>query len=491
MLEPKYFEQLNIGRQTDGRGRLFEAYRPLGHPVVLFSLVDGAPLAALTLRCQDGRTHALITKRPSSGDKLCDFQGLIADDAKDFELVISNLSHAGYINFNVLKTQVKVDCVDPGPGIGINQINELAPGQSIVVQSDQETNCSLVLRAIRAQGSEEMVSVGQDEASAAADNKTPKGTYFFLSVVPDASSLELVKQFASTKWACVDWFSLSRPCPDSDRGRYGRPRAASYGLGDFGVRGGGRGGGHGHHGRPARRSRSRSRSRSPPREWRERDRSRRRDRSRSRDRGCSRDPDRDRASACDRELFRSCERDDRSSLLKPTKRKRREVASLSEADSLGGSGPLAEEPAQEADAIMSSFAAQVSTGRHIHVDSYDTGRTYQYDSPAAPCMLGLSVLLGLRVESCSPKELEAEAREAVRSRLVADGVTSSAGVVAKLTAVFPEGECVVCLEDHPDCVFYSCGHQCTHMACARGLPDRTCPLCRSHIAARVRLSVVP
>ena len=73
--------------------------------MVLFSKVDGSPLASLHFRCQDSnynKGRCIITKRPESSNFKCDFQGIVNKDEQEFELVITILCNEGNINFNIM-----------------------------------------------------------------------------------------------------------------------------------------------------------------------------------------------------------------------------------------------------------------------------------------------------------------------------------------------------------------------------------------------------
>jgi hypothetical protein len=221
-LNPKYFKVVHS--QTHDNYD-YKVVQPLGNPMVLFSvgseednssitpIVPVTPLASLHLRCKDteyskdtgNKARALITKRPENSGFECDFQGLINKDGQEFELVITNLSSDGTINFNIMKENTKVNMVDPG---GLNQVNELRPLESYAVKCDQKDNKTLILHSIYKndkKGRMVKLTVGEDESS----NKVEKqGTYYYLSVVPQINKPDLVAKFKNTKWACVDLFCM-------------------------------------------------------------------------------------------------------------------------------------------------------------------------------------------------------------------------------------------------------------------------------------------
>ena len=107
-LDSRYFQHLRSSSKTVGN-TCYQAYRPLGNPIILFSLITGEPLASLHFRSQNRTSDAkaLFAKRPAKlTDINCNFQGIINKDCQEIELVISNLTDSGFINFNILKTKI-------------------------------------------------------------------------------------------------------------------------------------------------------------------------------------------------------------------------------------------------------------------------------------------------------------------------------------------------------------------------------------------------
>lgn len=60
------------------------------------------------------------------------------------------------------------------------------------------------------------------------------------------------------------------------------------------------------------------------------------------------------------------------------------------------------------------------------------------------------------------------------------------------TGPMKAGACVVCLEQHIDCLLYACGHMCTCSSCGRQLlaSGLTCPICRAPVRDVVRAFAV-
>lgn len=193
LLDPTLFKVLDSKRIDDVT---CVAYKPLGHPMILFSLIDGSPLAALTLRTRHSTGACILVKKPDNELTYLayDFQGIIDKNNQTFELVITNFCDC-MIHFNILKKDVKVNTVDPGPILGLNRVNELYPNQSYVIQCDQEDNRTLVLTSL--------------ERTLDVENAHPSGdlmNLYYLSVAPVNTATETIKKFQKTKWDCVDVF---------------------------------------------------------------------------------------------------------------------------------------------------------------------------------------------------------------------------------------------------------------------------------------------
>lgn len=229
-LDSKYFKHV---KQERLHGLVYDAYHPLDQPIVLMSLSTGKPLASLHLRVRDhtrrdtfyGGSYtreenneasnrpnvqdtgrALIVKRPDGINDDCDFQGVFTKDNQEFELVITNLCPEGLINFNILKVNQTVREVNPG---GLNEINELRPGESYAVQCDQVDNRSLIFQTLKSSdGSQVTVQQDEDQAKVAGNKK--KGTYYYLSVVGQYGKDQLKESFKETRWMSMDIITIER-----------------------------------------------------------------------------------------------------------------------------------------------------------------------------------------------------------------------------------------------------------------------------------------
>ncbi len=218
-------------------GFTYSAIRPKDQPMILFSKKDGTALASLHVKCQSNkhqndqlgnRGKSIITKRPYNSGFSCDFQAILSKQDQEFELVITNLTGLGMINFNIMKESTGVTEVNPG---GLNEVNELHEYQSYSVQCDQSNNGVLILKSIDKKVGEKTtkVTVANDEAKGA-----PEGTYYHLSVVPQIGKAELISLFEDTVWACVDMFVTKERAYGGGnyRGPYAVPAAYPIARGD-------------------------------------------------------------------------------------------------------------------------------------------------------------------------------------------------------------------------------------------------------------------
>eukprot|EP01103_Thecamoeba_quadrilineata_P004979 TRINITY_DN14840_c0_g1_i1.p1 TRINITY_DN14840_c0_g1~~TRINITY_DN14840_c0_g1_i1.p1 ORF type:complete len:453 (-),score=55.91 TRINITY_DN14840_c0_g1_i1:22-1335(-) len=432
-LDKRYFDVLHTKTHENTK---YYIVQPKGNPMVLFSDVDGSPLASVHLKCQGTSTYAksLITKR-NSGET--DFQGLVSLDHQEFELVLTNLTGKGMIKIDIMKNDRKVDEVDPGPQKGaLNEVNELHHYQSIAVHCDQKDNRSLILNAIKSQeDGEGFVSVKTAEDSGGK----VQGTKYYLSVVAEAGKAELVKKFEKTFWACVDVFVIEELNQPEENPQYIRrysradPRmessARSYGGAPRGFELGGRGGNRGGHA----------------------------DRDRERDRLLKDDSSHRKRKATNEKLGKM-----NPSLLKRDEKADDDVCM----DSI----------------VDKSYATTVASGRYVEVQSSFTGKGYNYDLHSVKCSLGLSVAEGLKIREPPSKAELIETGESIAGMFIDN---KGRVYLDQLTNIYTTEECVICLSGTPDGVFYSCGHKCCHHSC--GEPLKSCPMCRQHITANVKI----
>ena len=91
----------------------------------------------------------------------------------------------------------------------------------------------------------------------------------------------------------------------------------------------------------------------------------------------------------------------------------------------------------------------------------------------------------------------------VRTKMWFDAFANNIMHTVDPTAVFPEDNCVICLETGPECTLLPCRHKCVHLACAgdaqlgeRKTNTFRCPLCRTpvqsyHVDAPYVMKILP
>jgi hypothetical protein len=139
------------------------------------------------------------------------------------------------------------------------------------------------------------------------------------------------------------------------------------------------------------------------------------------------------------------------------------------------------------DLVDNSYAGKVNGGRYIPTTSGHTGITYDFEHPSAHCCLGLSISENLQFRTEHNIDVLVEAAEASVDEYIAN---QGKQYLLKLTKVYKDDNCCICLCENPDTVIYQCGHQCCHGSCLmenQEFSDK-CPLCRNHITAKVMIA---
>ncbi len=450
-----------FNHQGDYENGQYSLYSVPEDTMVLFSTINGTPLASLTFRSQDYNPNDSENESDianSSRTLICQpnpkinspqrFQGLIAKNHQAITFGITNLT-SYFINFNLMLTDEKVNMVDPG---GINKVNELKAYQSYWIEADQtKGNRRMILsgvKEVQTDGSTINLSVQQDEQKAKETGTKTKGTYIYLSVVADIISDEGKISFASTVWKKPDYFVIEnqpRPresiwemyplvsrgvMPNSSRGsRYDERIAVDF------------------HSNPyicSEMLQCSSQSFSQPEAY----------------------------------INRS------GDLLTIPRGVMSSVDSLDSLFSAAGatksirSSPV---PANIQQIVNQSNAAEIMAGEKLTVRTLDTGNEYNYDLHSNPCIICLSVEENLTF--CVPV-ISPESETIAVNTIIEQYKT---GKYADFLAenVLESENCVVCLSEDPTLTYYTCGHKCTHPECDPNNSLTSCPLCRAVIRARL------
>lgn len=463
-----YNEFFDLIKSQEQGSTCFQGYKtkfPRG-TMILFSNKTMTPLAALMLHTEDPGVMALLTNRPSpAGAKESYFQGVLNMPDQTFSLGIVNLGHRGSINFNILHTPHHVAEVDPGPAYGINQVNELHPGQGYAVKVDQRTGRTMILSGLTKSvptetGSERKVAVSVKEAEQTSQPQR-QGLYFYLSVVAANDCPELVAKFTEgTTWKCADYFIRTVPKPvyrsldySADRSLMAMSRGSPFGM------------------------------------------------LRSRSRGAGRSLDD--FGDSDEEEVMEVQSQPQMATEQVLELGNLEVVSPSNSftvpndyarnivnESVMGSaamipkGPGASAvnkkrkgPTHQEFDTGSAQAGQLAYGSYQQVQSGFTGLEYDYDHPSDPAVLCLSIFEGLKFLPLY--DIQAQVEDDMQEWINNQGKT----LIDNLTKVFKSDHCVIDLESEADTVVCQCGHQCLNQKNTAGL--NRCPLCRGPISALV------
>jgi hypothetical protein len=177
---------------------IYDAYVPVGDPMILVSSAN-KPLASLHFRAQSSRevNHTTIYYRGSKSepgyDKVDNFHGLINHSNCAFELVITNFSPESHIQFNVTSGLKK-----------INEVNVVRSLESYTIKSDyQAGNARLILEGETKMDEDEIVQVTVRENETMSPDKR-QGLSYFLSVLPEKTSIKLCEEFKNAKWVSAD-----------------------------------------------------------------------------------------------------------------------------------------------------------------------------------------------------------------------------------------------------------------------------------------------
>jgi hypothetical protein len=531
-LNPKYFDVLDT---EEASGYHYQIVRPKGNPLILFSISNPSgpiPIASVHLETQSyekqndnigNRGKALFTKRWQKSSANCDFQGIITQDKQDYEFVLTNLTIGDeLININILKKNVKVTEVDPGvEGHSVNMVNEINPFSSYAVQSDQKDNCSLILETIKNEEGKPCLSVKTDEKQ--GEEKT-QGTYYWLRAIPPKGGKNEFL-FEKTKWACVDYFILKyeKITPSETSMSQGLTVRASRGnenqskstVCESGLAA----------------PRTVPTTMATPMQISKN--------IEDQEKSIISVPKEMEVSKDDDEVYNNIRLDDTETAPKRLRtnengnfieknphqpnisseisilnsinnqtntktthnnnnnndnnnnNKNNNGSSDNELSENNFSTTITAETVKHIDnsknmqsnedIINMSHAVKVESGRTIMSTIHYTGVKYNFDLPSDPCKIGLSIFEGLVIN----QDLDDNTIIESAKTTIQDYIKNAAkAYLDKLTKIYPEESCCICLEKKPNIIIFQCGHQCLHDHCRAGL--KMCPLCRSQIRATIK-----
>lgn len=468
VLQSRYFTKILSQNDSDNTYS-WTAWMPRRDPIILFNKEKNVPLASLHFEAQStfdqndemgNRGRSLITARPDKDleeEGIQHFQGLINKDNQEFQLVITNLLEEGYINFNILKMDKGVDTANPG---GLNEINELRPFESYAIKCDQSDNCSLILNSLTDNDGMK-VTVKGDEKKAKESGNKEKGTYYFLSVVPQ-NNMKNTELFKETEWKSVDYFftkseivnhnlnrrhfiNITRPIGVNTIG----PWTDSHIEPDIDY------------------------------EVEELEEEESVNNSIGMFFGDSDSSDEfkqeilsDHATTQRTKSFMRRSVMEESATVQNNIKKKKSIKKLS-----------TKEKSDMQKVVDLSMATQVGKGKKVEVNSVQTNIEYKYEYNSAPCKLGLSISSNLEI---SEYKVDEETRKEVKELLVKMIEGKYEEFITNDT-LYATDTCIISMDenDKPDTVFYACGHLCVNHKSIEGQRLDKCPLCRKRITSKL------
>lgn len=480
MLNSQYFSHIDSTVNSDDE---YISYRCKYDTIILYSgdvtnssvsakSRYGTPIACISFKCNSEHANALLA--PRTDKTHAGFQGIITGDDQEFQFIITNLTNIGMVKIDIMKSNVAVNEVDPGAAKGgVNKVNELHRLQSYLIRADQMNDSTMILSPIKKESGESL-TVGESEMITPHE---PKGTYYYVAVTPQNGSPELESLFQTTQWVKDDIICLKRThnvmhlpelgyavflVDDSHPLAHNGPRAEFCGSDG-----------------PSEEPRSRGlvtseklcvtrsgASRVTHNNTKKGDSPKKCEESK-------RCEEEDSGSDCDMglQLFGECSAgSDRSSSYPRTY----------------NNEPLTEKPKGNPKVddvvISSSIAASVRQGTRVHETSGFTGVTYKYDVSSnitgRLCCISLSICHDIEF---MPAMIDSEFVERVKQLVQQYIDKQNDKYISDMTKIYPQEDCVVCLENGVDTLFYDCGHACCHKKCIETV--KNCPLCRRHINA--------
>lgn len=455
MLNTKFFTLVSTNQHND---TTYYAYKPNNHSMVLYSQIDGTPLASVALKYRNNwlnSTESCIITKIQDKDDQQRFQGIVSKDNQEIAFVITNLCSEGMLDINLMKSNIKVKEVNPG---GLNQVNELRPYESYEIQADQTRgNRSIIISYAKDKENNKVTLAEETEKT----TEEKVGDYLYISVLPQVTISSLATKFKKTVWKSSDDFIIVSKTykhtfdPESSKSDLsfneptlglGGGETASFSFGDCSRRG-------------------LSRSASMPVST-----------GSAFSFGAS-SPGIGRSAS----LFSSGAS---QTMATPFSFASAPMpASTGQAFSFGASAPAKSMSMSDDNfmpSVMNSHVGKLKHGEQVIVNSSETGLEYNYDLISPIATFNISVLENMVLLPGTTKEVMKSNIEKY-IKLITD--KEDVKLINDINKLYTAETCCVCLESIPDMVFYKCGHVCTDKECSKELKE--CPYCRSTIYYKI------
>ncbi|AYV78397.1 MAG: hypothetical protein Edafosvirus11_32 [Edafosvirus sp.] len=463
MLNSKYFTTIHTEEFNKNK---YQFVKPLGNPMILFSKIDGSPLASLHMISTNDKLKALITARDEKKYGV-DFQGIINKADEEFSFVINNLTD-NYIYFNILKED----------NIGINQINCLKPYQSCEINCDKKDNNSLILSYIKKSLTDTETKTDYVTVETAEKSNEYKGTYYYISVVPEKKKKQM-ERFKETIWLCVDMFCMKTPNETEDDEIY-KERKLSELMKSYKFN---------------------------------MEKSKQMENERKNDMYTKRNFY---AQKCSPRLNdinftilgnEEIRRGDNIHMIIPNLHDNNEpkigglidsclgitdngvnditIQSMSYIDCDPNLKIITKNNVRK-DLIEKSYIGQVKAGRKMVVNSVTVDIQFEYSITSCKCKIGLSIEENLEFKNDMDSAELLENAKKMFDDIIKD---ESKILLPLIPKIYESDMCIICCQDNKDMqidmIFYQCGHQCCHYECGKILTK--CPLCQQSIIAIIHL----
>jgi hypothetical protein len=466
------------------------------HPMVLMDVATGKPIASLSVAPRHQGSSAFVTRRSAEL-----FQAVVQRDEQAFAFRFCNLLSDQRIAFDIRRGQDKT-----GRAKRVNKVNLLEPDTVAVIESDYSNDEREMFLNILKDGGGTSVSVANDEKT----EQGPRGTYFSIWVYPTREGTS----FSDAVWCCPDFIAMERPpAPewgvssyqprqnplfpsyvpgDRDMQGWGSGESGGFSFGaddieDFrrrqneatrpGFAGGGGGGTFDAIGDFERRQFERARSNfgGGGGEW------------------CGTQSSFSgggggwgggasfgggvpRSSGF--ELASFCAPSSPSFGADEADSPRATPLGSPAEEGLLAQGPRI--PSPGFDAANDAFATTLRHGDVRQAQARTVECNVLYKETSKPVSICLSVLNPAKLHFLPPPSSTLRGALECAAAFFEDG---NKRMLALVTQVFPEKECVICLSTHPELLFVKCGHKAACKEC--GARVEKCPLCRAAILARI------
>ncbi|AYV87111.1 MAG: hypothetical protein Sylvanvirus26_1 [Sylvanvirus sp.] len=443
MLDNSYFRHLT---SIDHEDEVFHFFQPIGDPAMLRA-EDGTLIASVHVRYQDSNSTDISSISSTTTFKRGehDLQTLLTHANQPISFHLTNLVNSkGYINVNLMPSQVLASQVhenDPG---GYNQWNEISRFRTAGILGNQlANNDQFVLHDVLT-STQSLITVQDDEKSGQTQ---AKGFAAWIAVHGQSGYPELEALFSQKlEWvtSCqVPWFYIrTLKTASSPISRSSSSSSISSPLHHIGSNGYHLDGYHS-------------------------------------EEGCSEDffPD---------DMWEK----QKEVVQKPPRCFVGECSAPASVDSSVVCKPMPVE-----DLIQRSTITSLGRGRRMNISTSDTGATYRFDLSAPICRLGLSVqpLLQFNANRYKQVDMDDALLDALRTTFM-DAIQQT--TQGKFKAFLEQSlsfemnkqpVCYVCTEEEPkpDVVLFPCGHLCLHSTYPCNQVFDRCGLCRTTISAKL------